>query len=77
MRITLSGVTHWLWRAVNEHGEVLAVLMQQERDTGAAKRFFQRLLDEQDIPERVVTDTLFRAQAGLDAMVLPSEKYPS
>ena len=61
---------------MNEHGEVLAVLMQQERDIGAAKHFFKRLLDNQDIPEQVVTDTLFRAQVGSGAMVPPSEKYP-
>lgn len=58
MRVVLSGVVHWLWRAVNEHGDVLDVLLQKERDTGAAKRFFRRLLDEQNIPEQIVTDGL-------------------
>lgn len=58
MRVSLRGVTHWLWRAVNEHGEVLDVLLQENRDTGAAKRFFRRLLDDQEIPERIVTDGL-------------------
>ena len=41
------------------------MLMQQERDTGAAKRFFKRLLDNQDIPERVVTDGLRSYGAAL------------
>ena len=58
MRIVLGGVTHWLWRAVNEHGEVLDVLLQRTRCEQAAKRCLQRLLDEQDIPEQVVTDGL-------------------
>jgi len=58
MRIVLGGVTHWLWRAVNEHGEVLDVLLQRTRCTKAAKRCLQRLLDEQDILERIVTDGL-------------------
>ena len=65
MRVVVGGVVHWLWRAVNERGEVLDVLMQKGRDTGAAKRFFMRLLDEQDIPERVVTDGLRSYGAAL------------
>ncbi len=58
MRIVLDGVTHWLWRAINEHGEVLDVLLQRTRCKKAARRCLQRLLDEQDIPERIVTDGL-------------------
>lgn len=58
MRVVLGGVTHWLWRAINEHGEVLDVLLQKHRDTGAAKRFFLRLIDDQELPERIVTDGL-------------------
>ena len=65
MRVVVGGVMHWLWRAVNEHGEVLDVLVQQGRDTGAAKRFFKRLLDNQDIPEQVVTDGLRSYGAAL------------
>ncbi len=58
MRVVLGGVTHWLWRAVNEHGDVLDVLLQEHGDTGAAKRFFRRLIDGQELPERIVTDGL-------------------
>ncbi len=58
MRIVMGGVAHWLWRAINEHGEVLDVLLQRTRCKNAAKRCLQRLLDEQDIPERIVTDGL-------------------
>ncbi len=58
MRIVVGGVVHWLWRAINEHGEVLDVLLQKTRCKKAAKRCLRRLLDEQDIPERVVTDGL-------------------
>ena len=65
MRVVVGGVVHWLWRAVNEHGDVLDVLLQKGRDTRAAKRFFRRLLDEQDVPERVVTDGLRSYGAAL------------
>ena len=58
MRVVVGGVTKWLWRAVNEHGEVLDVLLQEHRDTGAAKRFFRRLIDDFELPERIITDGL-------------------
>ncbi len=65
MRVVVGGVTHWLWRAVNEYGEVLDVLLQAHRDTGAAKRFFRRLIDDQELPERIVTDGLRSYSAAL------------
>ena len=58
MRVVLGGAIHWLWRAIDEHGEVLDVLLQKHRDTGGAKRFFHRLIDEHELPERIVTDGL-------------------
>ena len=32
MQVVVGGVVHWLWRAVNEHGDVLDVLLQEHRD---------------------------------------------
>ncbi len=58
VRVVISGTVHWLWRAINEHGEVLEVLLQEHRNTGAAKRFFRRLSDDHELPERIVTDGL-------------------
>ena len=58
MRIVMGGGVHWLWRAINEHGEVLDVLLQRTRCKKAAKCCLQRLLVEQDIPEQIVTDGL-------------------
>ncbi len=58
MRVVVGGVTRWLWRAVNEHGEVLDVLLQKHRDTDAAKRFFRRLVDDYELPERIISDGL-------------------
>ncbi len=65
MRVVVGGTTHWLWRAMNEYGEVLDVLLQKHRDTSAAKRFFHRLVDEQNLPERIVTDGLRSYSAAL------------
>ena len=65
MRVVVGGVTHWLWRAVDEHGAVLDVLLQRHRDTSAATSFFRRLLGEYDVPETVCTDKLVRYTAAI------------
>lgn len=55
---TVDGIRHWLWRAVDEHGFVLDILIQRHRDTQAAKTFLTRLLGEYDVPEVIHTDQL-------------------
>ncbi len=42
--IKINGKEHYLWRAVDQEGEVLDVLVQSRRDKKAAKRFFRKLL---------------------------------
>ena len=69
MRVVIGGITHWLCRAVNEHGDVLTVLLQEHRDTGTAKRFFRRLIDEQEPPERIVGDG-FRSYGAALGVIL-------
>ena len=57
--LRMNGQRVYLWRAVDEHGQVLDILVQHRRDADAAERFFQRLLDQLgDAPERIVTDKL-------------------
>ena len=58
MHVVVGGAVHWLWRAVNEYGEVLDVLLQEHRDKDAAKRFFRRLIDACELPKRIITDGL-------------------
>ncbi len=54
-----AGVKHWLWRAVDQTGIVLDVLVQRRRDTQAAKRMLRKLLKKQMRPPRVmITDKL-------------------
>ena len=55
---TVDGIRHWLWRAVDEHGFVLDILLQRHRDTEAAKTFLISLLEEYDVPEVIHTDQL-------------------
>jgi putative transposase len=50
---------HYLWRAVDQDGEVVDVYLQAKRDGAAAKRFFRRLLRSHgDEPRKIVTDKL-------------------
>ena len=62
---TVDGVQHWLWRAVDEHGFVLDILLQRHRDTDAAKIFLTRLLGEYDVPEVIHTDQLWSYRAAI------------
>jgi putative transposase len=57
--IKIAGKTHYLWRAVDQHGIVLDILVTSQRDTRAATRFFRKLLKGLEyVPRVLVTDKL-------------------
>jgi putative transposase len=57
--LRINGVLHHLWRAVDQHGVVLDILVQERRNGTAAKRFFKHLLAGLKYkPRRLVTDRL-------------------
>ena len=57
--IQINGKQHYLWRAVDQGGEVVDVYLQTRRDGAAAKRFFRRLLRSYGgEPRKIVTDKL-------------------
>jgi len=57
--ISIAGKKHWLWRAVDQDGFVLDILVQSRRDKRAAKRLLRKLLKKQMRPPRVmITDKL-------------------
>jgi len=57
--IKIKGKQHYLWRAVDQDGDVLDILVQPRRNAKAAKRFFRKLLKGlQYAPREVVTDKL-------------------
>ena len=57
--IQINGKQHYLWRAVDQDGEVVDVYLQARRDGAAAKRFFRRLLRSHGgEPRKIVTDKL-------------------
>ena len=57
--VKINGKQHYLWRAVDQDGEVVDVYLQTKRDGAAAKRFFKRLLRNcGGEPRKIVTDKL-------------------
>ena len=56
--VMLRGEPYVLWRAVDEHGAELDILLQKRRDTSAAERFFRRVLRSCPTPRKIVTDQL-------------------
>ena len=70
--ITIRGERHYLWRAVDQDGDVLDILVTRHRDKRAAKRFFRKLLKGQgSVPRRLVTDKL-RSYGAARRTVMPS-----
>ena len=73
--IRIRGVLHYLWRAVDQHGVVLDILVQEKRDGAAAKCFFRRLLKGlQYKPKRLITDGL-RSYGVARRALLPDVKH--
>ena len=57
--VKIDGKQQYLWRAVDQDGEIVDVFLQARRDGKAAKRFFKRLLrTHQTEPRKIVTDKL-------------------
>ncbi len=68
--VTIQGRRHYLWRAVDQDGDVIDILVQSHRDCRAATRFFRKLLKGQENkPVRLVTDKLSSYRAAHRAVV--------
>jgi putative transposase len=75
--ITIAGRKHWLWRAIDQDGQVLDEIVQNRRDTKAAKRLLTRLLKKQGIaPKRMITDKL-RSYGAARQQVMPHVEHRS
>jgi len=70
--VTIQGQRQYLWRAVDQDGDVIDILVQPRRDRRAAKRFFRKLLKGQGGERRrLVTDKL-RSYGAAHRAVMPS-----
>ena len=73
--LTIKGQHHYLWRAVDQHGHTLDVLVQSRRNKKAARRFFAKLLKGLCyVPRVLVTDKL-KSYAAAKADILPGVEH--
>ena len=73
--LTIHGQVHSAWRAVDQHGTVLKVLVQRHRDKKAAQKFFRKLLkDWQYVPRAITTDKLASYEAAKQE-ILPGVEH--
>ena len=73
--VKIQGQQHYLWRAVDQDGEVVDVFLQGRRDGNAAKRFFKRLLKtHRNEPRKIVTVKL-RSYGVAHRALIPDTIY--
>ena len=70
--VNIQGRRQYLWRGVDQDGDVIDILVQSRRNRGAAARFFHKLLKGQGRePHRLITDKL-RSYSAAHRTVMPS-----
>ncbi len=70
--VTIHGRRHYLWRAVDQDGDVIDILVHRRRNAHSARRFFRRLLKGQGSePRWLITDKL-RSYGAAHRSVMPS-----
>lgn len=75
--ITIAGRKNWLWRAVDQDGYVLDEIVQNRRNTKAARRLLIRLLTKQGTaPKRMITDKL-RSYGAAQRQIMPHVEHRS
>jgi transposase-like protein len=74
---TIAGERVWIWRAVDDEGEGMDMIVQKRRDTKAALRFLRRLLNNPHVePEVIVTDGLRSYSSALERVQLRDRHRP-
>src|SRR4051794_16330515 len=73
--LMIRGAKHWLWRAVDQDGVVLDVLVQSRRDKRAAKRLLRKLLKKQRRPPRVLITDKLASFGAAKGEVMPSVEH--
>jgi len=70
--LVLNGELHYLWRAVDQDGDVLDILVQRRRDKRAALRFFRELLNAQGSTPRILVTDKLRSYGAARKDMMPS-----
>jgi putative transposase len=73
--LTINGERHYLWRAVDQNGNILDILVQRRRDKHAAKTFFRKLLKGLAyVPRVLITDKL-KSYGAAKGEILPGVEH--
>src|SRR5215470_4494489 len=73
--LKINGRLHYLWRAVDQDGDVLDILVQSRRNKKAAKKFFRKLLKRlRYVPRVIITDKL-RSYSSARVDVMPGVEH--
>jgi putative transposase len=73
--LTIRGERHYLWRAVDQDGKILDILVQRRRDKHAAKKFFRKLLKGLAYMPRVLITDGLKSYGAAKREVLPSIEH--
>ncbi|MDN4054210.1 IS6 family transposase [Massilia sp. YIM B02763] len=73
--LTIKGKYHYLWRAVDQDGHVLDILMQSRRNRQAAKRFFRKLLKGLRYAPRVLVTDKLKSYAAARVQIMPGVEH--
>jgi putative transposase len=73
--IRIRGKRHYLWRAVDQDGTVLDILVQGRRNAKAARRFFKKLLKGLQYAPRVIVTDKLRSYSAAKRDVLPTVEH--
>lgn len=77
VRIVMNEEVYWLWRAIDQHGNELDILLQRRRNTKAAKRFFQRILKKYYFTPRLMITDKLRSYKAAKRSILKSTEHRS
>ena len=73
--VLIGGKKHWLWRAVDQDGVVLDILVQSRRDARAASRLLRKLMKRQRrVPRVMITDKL-RSYGAAARTIMPGAEH--
>jgi len=73
--LKMNGVQHYLWRAVDQNGVTIDILVQPKRDRWAALRFFRKLLGGAGAAPRVIIKDKLRSYAAAKRWILPEVEH--
>jgi putative transposase len=73
--LSIHGEQHYLWRAVDQEGNILDILVQRRRDKQAAKKFFRKLLKGLTYVPRVIITDKRKSYGAAKREILPAVEH--